>query len=236
MSLEQLKASLKTKWLNYYQINRNWIKETNDFTSTPDQGRRPSDLLMVGIIGGLEPQMSDVLLNFFKVKASYSKVIQALELNFDPDKKLEETEAKIAEENSTANIVFDPLSLSLKEKWLNYYQIHGKWLKHLVEDLKRRELTPDGKYPRPQAALIIGVMAALEPKLKDILLSFFLVNKDYTSALNGLGLNFDSDTELEKKLAEEAEKAAQEITQEVIENNDSIDKNLEDLMKGFMNR
>lgn len=233
MSLEQLKTNLKTKWLNYYQINRNWIKERNDFTSTPDQGRRPSDQLMIGIIAGLEPQMSDVLLNFFKVNASYNQVIQALELNFDPDKKLEETEAQIAQENSNTNIVFDPLSLSLKEKWLNYYQIHGKWLLHLVVELKRYELTPDREYSRPQAALIIGIMAALEPKLKDILLSFFLVNKDYTSALNGLGLNFDSDSELEKKLAEEAEKVQ---TEEITESNDSIDKNLEDFMKGFINK
>lgn len=87
---DNLTASLKQKWLPYYQENRAWITRQMavDAVETPDGGRRPSSYLILGVISALEPELADLMLPFTKLNTDADVLVDVLELNFDPEQYL----------------------------------------------------------------------------------------------------------------------------------------------------
>ncbi|MEG4800937.1 DUF5331 domain-containing protein, partial [Microcoleus sp. ARI1-B5] len=89
---------------------------------------------------------------------------------------------------------FDTFSVALKQKWLDYYQANRTWLLlHMTAD--NTVATPDGG-KRPVSYLILGIAAALEPELQQLMLPFSKLKPDADSLIEVLGLNFDPDIAL----------------------------------------
>ena len=86
---EELKPTLKDKWLNYYEANRLWLKELPNYYNAPEKGSRPTSELILGVITTLEPRLKELLFNFLLVSKDINKIVDVLGLNFDPEKELE---------------------------------------------------------------------------------------------------------------------------------------------------
>ena len=84
---ETLTTSLKQRWLQFFQLNRSWIAQHMEVESvyTSDGGRRPPSYLILGVINALEPELAELMVPFSKLNPDADALIDALELNFDPD-------------------------------------------------------------------------------------------------------------------------------------------------------
>ena len=79
--------SLKQKWLQFFQANREWItlQMTIESIYTPDGGKRPSSYLILGVINALEPKLAQLMFPFAKLNPDADALIEVLDLHFDPD-------------------------------------------------------------------------------------------------------------------------------------------------------
>ncbi|MTJ10352.1 DUF5331 domain-containing protein [Anabaena sp. UHCC 0204] len=79
--------SLKQKWLQFFQANREWItlQMTVESVYTPDGGKRPSSYLILGVVNALEPKLAQLMFPFAKLNPDADTLIEVLDLNFDPD-------------------------------------------------------------------------------------------------------------------------------------------------------
>lgn len=79
--------SLRQKWLQFFQLNRDWIKLHMEVESvyTPDGGRRPPSYLILGVVNALEPKLAQLMQPFSKLNPDADTLIEVLELHFDPD-------------------------------------------------------------------------------------------------------------------------------------------------------
>lgn len=79
--------SLKQKWLQFFQANRDWITLQMEVESvyTPDGGKRPSSYLILGVVNALEPKLAQLMLPFSKLNPDADTLIEVLDLHFDPD-------------------------------------------------------------------------------------------------------------------------------------------------------
>jgi hypothetical protein len=79
--------SLKQKWLQFFQTNRDWITLHMEVESvyTPDGGKRPPSYLILGVVNALEPKLAQLMLPFAKLNPDADTLIEVLDLHFDPD-------------------------------------------------------------------------------------------------------------------------------------------------------
>ncbi|WP_341526191.1 DUF5331 domain-containing protein [Nostoc sp. UHCC 0302] len=79
--------SLKQKWLQFFQVNRDWINLHMEVESvyTPDGGKRPPSYLILGVVNALEPKLAQLMLPFAKLNPDADTLIEVLDLHFDPD-------------------------------------------------------------------------------------------------------------------------------------------------------
>jgi hypothetical protein len=79
--------SIKQKWLNFFQVNRDWItmQMVIEFVYTPDGGKRPSSYLILGVVNALEPKLAQLMFPFVKLNPDANTLIEVLGLHFDPD-------------------------------------------------------------------------------------------------------------------------------------------------------
>jgi Family of unknown function (DUF5331) len=79
--------SLKQKWLQFFQANRDWIVMHMEVESvyTPDGGKRPPSYLILGVANALEPKLAQLMLPFSKLNPDADTLIEVLDLHFDPD-------------------------------------------------------------------------------------------------------------------------------------------------------
>ncbi|MEH2290548.1 DUF5331 domain-containing protein [Nostoc sp.] len=79
--------SLKQKWLQFFQNNRDWITLHMQVESvyTPDGGKRPPSYLILGVVNALEPKLAQLMLPFAKLNPDADTLIEVLDLHFDPD-------------------------------------------------------------------------------------------------------------------------------------------------------
>lgn len=85
---------------------------------------------------------------------------------------------------------FTNLKTSLKQKWLQYFQLNRSWIARQME--VEHVTTPDGGR-RPSSHLIVGVVSVLEPQLSELLMPFAQLNPDVNALIDVLELNFDPD-------------------------------------------
>jgi Family of unknown function (DUF5331) len=79
--------SLKHKWLQFFQVNRDWIMLHMQVESvyTPDGGKRPPSYLILGVVNALEPKLAQLMLPFSKLNPDADTLVEVLDLHFDPD-------------------------------------------------------------------------------------------------------------------------------------------------------
>ena len=79
--------SIKQKWLQFFQVNRDWItlQMTIESVYTPDGGKRPSSYLILGVVNALEPKLAQLMFPFAKLNPDADTLIEVLGLHFDPD-------------------------------------------------------------------------------------------------------------------------------------------------------
>ncbi|TAF10510.1 MAG: hypothetical protein EAZ77_03005 [Nostocales cyanobacterium] len=79
--------SIKQKWLQFFQSNRDWITLQMAIESvyTPDGGKRPSSYLILGVVNALEPKLAQLMFPFAKLNPDADTLIDVLGLHFDPD-------------------------------------------------------------------------------------------------------------------------------------------------------
>jgi len=82
--------SLRQKWLQFFQMNRDWITLHMQVESvyTPDGGKRPPSYLILGVVNALEPKLAQLMLPFAKLNPDADTLIEVLDLHFDPDMAL----------------------------------------------------------------------------------------------------------------------------------------------------
>lgn len=87
MNIQQLRQSLKLKWLNYYEQNRSWLVKLRIW-GTYDGLRRPSSGFILATLSVLEQQLDQILPFLSDLNNNPDKIVAALGLNFNPDEEL----------------------------------------------------------------------------------------------------------------------------------------------------
>lgn len=88
MNIQQLRESLKIKWLNYYFENRPWLVKMQIW-GTYDGERRPSSGFMLATLSVLEPQLDEIFPFILDLNNNPDRIVAALGLNFNPDRHLD---------------------------------------------------------------------------------------------------------------------------------------------------
>lgn len=96
---------------------------------------------------------------------------------------------------------FEKLKTTLNDKWLDYYEVNRSWLKKALKSNHNGDIDR-----RTFAYLILGVMAAIEPKLKEFLDPFCELNQQPLDLIHILGIDY---VNLDQKLKERHEQSAQ---------------------------
>lgn len=96
MDTEQLRASLRTLWLDYYRSNRLWINRLGIWV-TCDGDRRPSSSFILATLAILEPRLHDILPLIVDLSSNPDRIVLALGLNFNPDQAIKEQTKEITE-------------------------------------------------------------------------------------------------------------------------------------------
>lgn len=87
INIQQLRESLKLKWLTYYAKNRSWLIQMQIW-GTYDGQRRPTSGFILGILSQLDPDLIELLPLILDLNKNPDQIISALGLNFNPDKHL----------------------------------------------------------------------------------------------------------------------------------------------------
>ncbi|MBW4440961.1 MAG: DUF5331 domain-containing protein [Plectolyngbya sp. WJT66-NPBG17] len=87
MNIDQLRRSLKDRWLDYYQENRSWITRLSIWVSCEGK-RRPSSSFILGALSTVEPRLVDLLPLIVDLSNHPDRIVVALGLNFDPEQEL----------------------------------------------------------------------------------------------------------------------------------------------------
>lgn len=106
MNIEQLRQSIKLKWLGYYQENREWLVRLGVWVNCDGQ-RRPSSSFILATLSVLEPQLTQMLPLIVDLNNNPDRIINCLGLNFNPEEEL-----KTVEPDALAAIA-DPQALPL---------------------------------------------------------------------------------------------------------------------------
>ncbi|AFZ59245.1 hypothetical protein H6G54_02505 [Anabaena cylindrica FACHB-243] len=87
MDIQQLRQSLKMKWLNYCEENRAWLVKMRVWHSY-DGVRRPSSGYMLATLSVLEPELKEILPFILDLNNDPDQIVTALGLHFNPDEEL----------------------------------------------------------------------------------------------------------------------------------------------------
>ena len=98
---QDMKAGLREKWLDYYEINAHWIQVTSlrkgQSWNEAGDGQAvtlycPDSKLIIGAIGSLDKRVADFIYVSMRLSGQYNldKIVEGLGLRFDPDIALEE--------------------------------------------------------------------------------------------------------------------------------------------------
>lgn len=104
MNIQQLRHTLKVKWLLYYRQNRPWLTKLRIWGTIEGQ-RRPSSSFILATVANLEPQLVQVLPFIVALSNNPDQIVAALGLNFNPEEELKLlTKAEpVVEVNSNGN-------------------------------------------------------------------------------------------------------------------------------------
>jgi hypothetical protein len=88
VNIEQLRQSVKVKWLSYYRENRSWLIRLGVWVNCDGQ-RRPSSSFILATLSILEPRFTQLMPLVVDLSTNPDRIVAALGLNFNPDSELE---------------------------------------------------------------------------------------------------------------------------------------------------
>jgi hypothetical protein len=88
VNVEQLRQSVKLKWLGYYRENRSWLIRLGVWVNCEGQ-RRPSSSFILATLSILEPHFTQLMPLVVDLSTNPDRIVAALGLNFNPDSELE---------------------------------------------------------------------------------------------------------------------------------------------------
>ena len=92
MNIQQLRHSLKLKWVSYYYNNRSWLEKMRVW-GTYDGQRRPSSSFILATVSVLEPQLEEIFPFILELNNDPDQIVASLGLNFNPEEQLELVES-----------------------------------------------------------------------------------------------------------------------------------------------
>ena len=87
INIQQLRQSLKMKWLTYYKTNRRWLVRMQVWGSFNGR-RRPYSGFILATITALEPKLHHILPFILDLNNNPDDIVAALGLNFNPEEQL----------------------------------------------------------------------------------------------------------------------------------------------------
>jgi Family of unknown function (DUF5331) len=97
VNTEELRQSVKEKWLNYYRENRAWVTRLATWGNYNGQ-RRPSSSFILASLSVLEPELPKLLPIMVELSNDPDRLVTVLGLNFNPENELK---LLIAKETAT---------------------------------------------------------------------------------------------------------------------------------------
>ncbi|BAU08676.1 DUF5331 domain-containing protein [Fischerella sp. NIES-3754] len=87
MNIQQLRESLKLKWVKYFFQNRSWLVKMRIW-GTYDGQRRPSSGFILATLSVLEPELDEILPLLLELNNNPDHIVTALGLNFNPEEQM----------------------------------------------------------------------------------------------------------------------------------------------------
>ena len=87
VNTEQIRQSVREKWLAYYVENRQWLSRLGVWVNCDGQ-RRPSSGFILATLSVLEPRLSQLLPLVVDLSSNPDRIVMALGLNFNPEDHL----------------------------------------------------------------------------------------------------------------------------------------------------
>ncbi len=115
MNIQELRQSLKLKWLHYYKENRHWLEKMQIWATFEDE-RRPLSSFVLATVSVLEPNLIEFLPLIADLNSDPDDVMVALGLNFNPEKFLHLIESEPKKNQVTENKSKSDSSESLLQK------------------------------------------------------------------------------------------------------------------------
>jgi hypothetical protein len=106
VNTEQIRQSVREKWLTYYAENRQWLSRLGVWVNCDGQ-RRPSSGFILATLSVLEPRLAQLLPLVVDLSSNPDRIVMALGLNFNPEDQLD----KLAAQSDTTS---DPKNGSRK--------------------------------------------------------------------------------------------------------------------------
>ncbi|MFG3816656.1 DUF5331 domain-containing protein [Limnothrix redekei] len=110
MNVEQLRRSIRQKWLDYYRDNRSWLARMAIWTESELGHRRPLSSFLLATATVLEPRVTELMPLLVDLSSDPDRVIEALGLDFDPDRELELAAKAAARERRNRPAILLPAS------------------------------------------------------------------------------------------------------------------------------
>ena len=110
MNIQQLRQSLKLKWVNYYYKNRSWLVKMQVW-GTYDGQRRPSSGFILATVSVLELQLDEIFPFILDLNNNPDQIVAALGLNFNPEEQLHLIESDRQEVANQVHSEFPPETL-----------------------------------------------------------------------------------------------------------------------------
>lgn len=102
MNIQQLRQSLKEKWISYYYKNRSWLVRMRIWATYNGQ-RRPSSGFILATLSALEPQLEQLFPFILELNNNPDAIVAALGLNFNPEEHLHSVKDSFVAQNPQSN-------------------------------------------------------------------------------------------------------------------------------------
>lgn len=100
MNYDDLRRSLRQKWLEYYRENRPWLSKLAVWVDDRRGFRRPTSSYILATMSVLEPQLGQLFPLMVELSHDPDRVVEALGLNFSPEDALKAAERAAARQQA----------------------------------------------------------------------------------------------------------------------------------------
>ena len=135
VNTEQIRQSVREKWLTYYAENRPWLSRLGVWVNCDGQ-RRPSSSFILATLSVLEPRLAQLLPLVVDLSNNPDRIVMALGLNFNPEDHVNTIAAQNGKTNKTANGAVKMLPAAFNEINIQASKLPDKAPAQMDEDCR----------------------------------------------------------------------------------------------------